>query len=140
MKTSNHRLSKAAHRSFKLLVFCAMLLLSLSEAEAQKDKRMIRLATIEVDTAQLKAYNAALLEQMHTAIRLEPGVLIYYAVADKKEPSRITILEIYADTTAYQKHLATAHFRKYKATVEHMVKKLQLVEVNLIGSAKQPGL
>jgi quinol monooxygenase YgiN len=101
---------------------------------------MIRLAKIEVDPTQLKAYNTALLEQMHTAVRLEPAVLTYYAVADKKDPSRITILEIYADTTAYQKHIATPHFKKYKATVEHMVKKLELVDVNLIGSAKQPGL
>jgi quinol monooxygenase YgiN len=101
---------------------------------------MIRLAKIEVDPAQLEEYNAALKEQMQTAIRLEPGVLTYYAVADKKDLSRITILEIYADNAAYQKHIATPHFKKYKTTVEHMVKKLELVDVNLICNAKQPGL
>ena len=98
------------------------------------------IAQIEVDSTQLKEYNAALKEQMQTAVRWEPGVLTYYAVADKKLPSRITILEIYADSAAYQKHITTPHFKKYKTTVAHMVKKLELVEVDLIGSAKQPGL
>lgn len=139
MSISTHFYSKAAGL-IKVIAICSLLIFSLSNAQAQTDKRMVRLAKIEVDSAQLKSYNAALLEQMHTAIKLEPGVLTYYAVADQKDPSRITILEIYADTAAYQQHIATAHFKKYKKTVEHMVKKLELVNVSLIGSAKQPGL
>ena len=77
---------------------------------------------------------------MTTAIKVEPGVLTYYAVADKAEPSHITILEIYADTAAYQAHTQTLHFKKYKATVQNMVKKLELVDVNLIASAKKEGM
>lgn len=140
MKISNHFYLTTVRASFKVLGCCGMLLLSILHAKAQTDKRMIRIAQIEVDSTQLKAYNAALKEQMQTAVRLEPGVLSYYAVADKKDPSRITILEIYADRAAYLKHIATPHFKKYKTIVEHMVKKLELVDVNLIGSAKQPGL
>ncbi|WP_295672289.1 putative quinol monooxygenase [uncultured Mucilaginibacter sp.] len=101
---------------------------------------MVRLAKIKVDPAQLHLYNSALKEQMATAIRLEPGVLTYYAVADKSDPSRITILEIYADTAAYKAHIETAHFKKYKETVEHMVKSLELVDVELIAAARQPGI
>lgn len=100
---------------------------------------MVRLAKIKVDPAQLTAYNKALLTQMKAAISLEPGVLTYYAVADKKDPVNITILEIYADTAAYNKHILTPHFRKYKDTVKDMVKSLELVDVNLIGSAKKTG-
>lgn len=119
---------------------CGLLMVLASNAEAQTDKRMVRLAKIEVDASQLASYNTALKEQMQTAIRLEPGVLTYYAVADKKAPNNITILEIYADTAAYRSHITTPHFKKYKATVENMVKKLELVDVDLIGSAKKPGL
>ena len=108
-------------------------------ASAQ-DHRMIRLAKITVDPAQLQQYDAALEEQMTTAIKLEPGVLTYYAVADKTDPSHITILEIYADTAAYQVHIQTPHFKKYKATVQNMVKKLELVDVNLIAAAKKDGM
>ncbi|HCL04459.1 MAG TPA: antibiotic biosynthesis monooxygenase [Chitinophagaceae bacterium] len=99
---------------------------------------MVRLAKIKVDPAQLKAYNKALLTQMKAAIALEPGVLTYYAVAGKKDPSTITILEIYADTAAYNKHILTSHFKKYKDTVKDMVKSLELVDVNMIGFAKKP--
>lgn len=140
MKNTNCYYRKAVPSSLRVFIGCAILLISIQQSQAQTDKRMIRLAKIEVEPAQLKAYNAALLEQMHSAIRLEPGVLTYYAVANKKNASQITILEIYADTIAYQKHIATAHFKRYKATVAHMVRKLELVDVNLIGSAKQPGL
>jgi quinol monooxygenase YgiN len=77
---------------------------------------------------------------MATAVRVEPGVLTYYAVADKNDPSQITILEIYADTEVYKSHIETIHFKKYKETVMDMVKSLELTDVNLIGSAKKEGM
>lgn len=106
---------------------------------AQQDKQMYRIARITVDAPQLEKYRAALKEQMTTAIRVEPGVLSYQAVADKKDPTRITILEIYADTLAYQAHVRTPHFLRYKDTVKDMVKQLELVDVSLVAAAKKPG-
>lgn len=120
------------------VVISAATLFSIENAFAQQKKQMVRLAKIEVDPAQLEQYNTALKEQMTTAVKLEPGVLTYYAVADKNNPAHITILEIYADTVAYQSHIQTPHFKKYKATVQNMVKSLELVDVNLIGSALKP--
>jgi quinol monooxygenase YgiN len=120
-------------------LFLLTLLFSIN-AMAQENHQMVRLAKITVDPNQLDKYNTALKEQMTTAVRVEPGVLTYYAVADKNEPSHITILEIYADTTAYQRHIETAHFKKYKETVKNMVKSLELIDVTLIGSAKKAGL
>jgi quinol monooxygenase YgiN len=107
---------------------------------AQEKTQMVRLAKITVDPLQLEKYNAALKEQMTTAINVEPGVLTYYAVADKNHPSNITILEIYADSTAYKSHIETPHFKKYKETVKGMVKSLELVDVTLIASAKKPNM
>ena len=102
---------------------------------AQEKNKMVRLAKIKVDSSQLVKYHAALKEQMTTAVSKEPGVLTYYAVSDKSDPSNITILEIYADTAAYKAHIETLHFKKYKETVKNMVKSLELVDVTLIGSA-----
>lgn len=115
-------------------------LLFATKLMAQEKNQMVRLAKIKVDPSQLEKYNAALKEQMTTAVRVEPGVLTYYAVADKSDPSSITILEIYADTAAYKSHITTPHFLKYKETVKDMVKSLQLEDVTLIGSAKKPDL
>ena len=109
------------------------------EALAQAKSQMVRLAKIKVDPAQLEKYNEALKQQMTAAIRLEPGVLTYYAAADKSDPTNITILEIYADTAAYNSHILTPHFKKYKDTVKDIVKSLELVDVSLVGSAVKPG-
>jgi quinol monooxygenase YgiN len=66
--------------------------------------------------------------------------LTYYAVADKNDPTNVTILEIYADTAAYHSHINTPHFKKYKETVKNMVNSLELVDVTLLGAEKKPNL
>ena len=53
-----------------------------------------------------------------------------YAVAEKEAPHKITILEIYADRAAYESHLKTSHFQKYKQGTLEMVKDLELVDVS----------
>ncbi|TWR25142.1 antibiotic biosynthesis monooxygenase [Mucilaginibacter pallidiroseus] len=123
----------------KLFSALALILMSFSvgKATAQDKGQMVRIAKITVDPVQLEAYNAALTEQMTIAVKLEPGVLTYYAVADKDNPANITILEIYANEAAYQSHIQTPHFKKYKATVEKMVKSLELINVDVIGIAKK---
>jgi quinol monooxygenase YgiN len=85
-----------------------------------------RVAEIEIDPSQLEAYKAALKEQIEAAVRLEPGVLALYSVAEKENPARVFVFEIYADVDAYKAHLETAHFKKYKATTQDMVKSLKL--------------
>lgn len=129
------KISKTFLSAFLLV---SVLFAQINLLQAQEQKQMVRLAKIKVAPAQLPAYNIALLTQMKTAIAKEPGVLTYYAVADKKDPSSITILEIYADTSAYQKHILTPHFKKYKDTVKDMVTSLELMDVNMIGFAKKP--
>jgi quinol monooxygenase YgiN len=52
-----------------------------------------------------------------------------HAVADKAHPQRITIMETYASKTAYDQHIQTAHFQKYKQGTLSMVKSLELTDV-----------
>ena len=61
-----------------------------------------------------------------------PGVIALQAVADKDDPTRITILELYASADAYHAHLESPHFKKYKAGTLEMVPSLELGEVNPI--------
>ena len=125
----------------KVIAGLFILILTLNiKAMSQEKNQIVRLAKIKVDPSQLERYNKALKEQMTTAVRVESGVLTYYAVADKKDPANITILEIYADSAAYKSHIETPHFKKYKETVKDMVKSLELIDVNLIGSAKKQGM
>ena len=75
---------------------------------------------------------------MQSALSIEKGVLAYSAVEDKKNPSKITILETYASTEAYQAHIQTEHFKKYKTAVVDMVKQLELIDVVPIAIQSKP--
>ena len=102
--------------------------------------RKMRLAKLVIDPAHLEAYRAALKEEIEASVRLERGVLALYAVGEKDNPTRITIIELYADDASYRAHLETPHFKKYKEGTLHMVKSLELTEVDPIlfgGQLKQ---
>jgi quinol monooxygenase YgiN len=115
-------------RQFLLLSASTFIGLSGSSALAQEaQEQYLKLAEIEVDAAQLENYKVAAKEQIEAAIRLEPGVLVLYSVSEKDSPTHIRVFEIYRDAGAYQAHLQTAHFRKYKAATETMVNSLKLI-------------
>jgi quinol monooxygenase YgiN len=103
-----------------------------SYTNAQDAIRMYRIAKIKVDAGQLEKYKSALQEQMKTAINIEPGVLSYTVVADKNDATVFTILEVYASAAAYQLHISTPHFKKYKESVKEMVLFLELLDTELV--------
>jgi quinol monooxygenase YgiN len=100
-----------------------------AKPQAQKPQK-VRLARIVVDSTRLDNYKALLKEGVEAAMRKEPGVLSLYAVFEKKKPNHLTILEVYADEAAYQAHLKTPHFLKYKNGTQDMVQSLELVDTN----------
>jgi quinol monooxygenase YgiN len=97
-------------------------------ALAQQSSLIVRMAKLQIDSNQLENYKAALKEEIETSVLIEPGVLTLYALSEKNNPSHITIFEIYENPEAYQSHLETIHFKKYKDTTKEMVKSLELVE------------
>lgn len=99
---------------------------------AQGAQPIARIAEIEVDPQQLEAYKAALREGIEAAMRLEPGVLSLSAVSVQGHPEQVRVFEVYASREAYQAHLQTAHFRRYKAVTQGMVRSLKLVETEPI--------
>jgi quinol monooxygenase YgiN len=109
-------------------------LLSACRSSPAEDTRhaVVRIAVLEIDPAQLEPYKALLREEIDASIRLEPGVLSLYAVSLKEYPARVRIFETYADAAAYNSHLQTPHFQKYKKGTQHMVKSLRLLETDPI--------
>jgi len=106
---------------------------TLAGVAAQTMKQpLVRIAELEIDSGQLPGYRNALKEEIATSIRVEPGVLSLYAVSIKDQPSQIRIFEMYEDQAAYESHLQTPHFRKYKAETQGMVKSLKLIETEPI--------
>jgi len=115
-------------RYSKLLVIFIFLFTFMHQASSAQTP-YVRMAKIVVDSAQLESYKAALKEGVETAVRVEPGVLRMYAVYDKDNPTHVTVFETYASKEAYESHIQTPHFKKYKTGTLRMVKSLELVDV-----------
>ena len=92
----------------------------------------VQLAELEIEPAQLDNYKAAVEEHIETAVRVEPGVLVLYAVSERDNPTHSRVFEIYRDADAYKAHLESAHFKRYKAATEKMIESLRLVRTNPI--------
>ena len=117
----------------QLFVYGASILAAtLAGGAEQADERYVQVAEIEIDPVQLDAYRSAVQEQIDAAIRTEPGVLVLYAVSEKDNPTHVKVFEIYRDRSAYEAHLGSDHFKKYKTTTEKMVKSLKLVQATPI--------
>jgi quinol monooxygenase YgiN len=112
----------------RILIAVAMVSASINSVARAQERSMnyVQVAEIEIDPAQMENYKAAVTEQIETAIRVEPGVLLLYAVSDKENPTHVRVFEVYASVSAYRSHLETAHFKKYKTTTADMVKSLKL--------------
>ena len=98
---------------------------------------IVRLSKIEVYPQFLDEYIRYVTEVGEISLRTEPGVLTMYAVGEKENPCQITILETYASREAYDKHIASAHFQKYKRGTLHMVKSLVLSDQTPLNPANR---
>jgi|SRR4030081_3022522 hypothetical protein len=84
------RLSEA-HMGIKQLLLTASVLAASIPGLAVADdmqRQYVQEAEIEIEPAQLDDYKAAVTEQIETAIRVEPGVLVLHAVSEKDNPTR----------------------------------------------------
>ena len=114
------------------LLATSMVRASVDTFTPQMRSRVVRLAELHIDPSQLEGYKTALRDEIEASIRLEPGVLTLYAVSVKSDPAQVRIFEIYADQAAYEAHLQSPHFQKYKTGTQGMVKSLVLVETDPI--------
>ena len=87
---------------------------------------IVRIAEIEVYPQYLEEYLTFANEVDRLSIEREPGVICLYPMQSAEDSCLIRILEIYASEKAYQQHLKTDHFQKYKQGTLHMVKDLKL--------------
>ena len=102
----------------------------LPRREGQGGGSLVRLAEIEVYPQYLAEYLAAAKEIQQESLKSEPGVLCLFPSQLKEDSTQIRILEIYASQEAYQHHIQTAHFQKYKQGTLHMVKSLKLQDLS----------
>ena len=124
-----------------LILSCSMRqeanITGMCEKDAMSADGIVRLSKIEVYPQHLDEYMKYAVEVGEVSLRTEPGVLTMYAVQDRENPCLVTILETYSSKDAYEKHIASAHFQKYKKGTLHMVKSLQLCDQTLLNPANK---
>lgn len=98
---------------------------------------IVRLSKIEIYPQYLDEYMKYATEVGEVSLRTEPGVLTMYAVSEKENPCKVTILETYTSREAYEKHIASEHFQKYKQGTLHMVKSLVLADQTPLNPANK---
>lgn len=93
------------------------------------DERVVRIAELDIDPLRLADYLRYLREEIDAAMALEPDVIMLHAVSIKEAPHQVRLLEVYASQAAYEAHIRTPHFLRYKAGTSDMVRSLKLIDV-----------
>ena len=115
----------------------AVLMAALSGA-ATAASPLVRIAQLEIDPARIAAYEAAVKEEIEASIRLEPGVLSIYAVAEKDNPVQFHFFEVYADEAAYRRHIESSHFKKYAEITKTMIRSKKLLDTHPVMLGAKP--
>ena len=117
----------------KLSLMLSALVLSVTAVAQEKatsvnsyKTMIVRLAEIEVYPEHLQEYLNFANEVDRQSVEREPGVVCLFPMQSAEDSTQIRILEIYASEEAYQSHIKTEHFLKYKQGTLHMVKSLKL--------------
>jgi len=119
-------------RKFLAVLATTFLFSGINLAHAQDQGMMVRISEIEVDAKYLEQYKAILEEEAEASVRLEPGVIAIFPMFQREKDTEFRILEMYASREAYEAHLKTPHFQKYKSGTLHMVKSLKLVDMHTL--------
>ena len=98
-------------------------------AKPAADGMLVRIAEVEIHPQYVADYLSAAREIERASLAEEPGVVCLFPNQAGEDSTQIRILEIYASPEAYQHHLQTAHFQRYKQGTLHMVKALKLQDL-----------
>ena len=129
--TRSAALRKLFHRTIAVTAL-AIHATSFNAAHAEDQTMMVRISEIQIDAKHLQAYKAILREEAATSVKLEPGVLAIFPMYQRENDTEFRILEMYANREAYESHLKTPHFQKYKSSTLNMVKSLKLVDMQAL--------
>jgi quinol monooxygenase YgiN len=119
-------------QKFAAFIVSMLLSVNLNLASAQEQQMIVRISEIQVNANNLEQYKAILHEEAEASVRLEPGVIAIFPMFQKNSDIEFRIFEIYANQEAYEAHLETPHFQKYKSATRHMVKSLKLVDMQAV--------
>jgi quinol monooxygenase YgiN len=75
---------------------------------------------VHVKADSIEAFKQASLENAKNSIQ-EPGIARFDIVQQKDDPARFVLVEVYRTDEAPARHKETAHYAKWRDTVEDMM-------------------
>ncbi len=75
---------------------------------------------VHVKTDQVEAFRAASAENAKQSVK-EPGVARFDVIQQQDDPTRFVLVEVYRTPNDPAKHKETAHYKKWRDTVESMM-------------------
>jgi autoinducer 2-degrading protein len=73
-----------------------------------------------VKSDQVEAFKAATRENASSSVK-EPGVARFDVIQQRDDPTRFVLVEVYRTDKAPSQHKETAHYRRWRETVEGMM-------------------
>jgi autoinducer 2-degrading protein len=75
---------------------------------------------VQVKPEGIEAFRAATLENARASVA-EPGVARFDVVQAAEDPTRFVLVEVYRDTGSPAAHKQTAHYQKWRESVESLM-------------------
>jgi (4S)-4-hydroxy-5-phosphonooxypentane-2,3-dione isomerase len=91
----------------------------------------------KIHAGQMQAFRKLIDDNARASVRDEPGCSRFDVCADRKDPDRIVLYEIYDDRAAFDAHLKTPHFAAFNEKSAPLVATKAVSECDLVceGSA-----
>ena len=77
--------------------------------------------TFTVQEDQVDAFLPLMIANARTSLGNEDGCLQFDVLTDPSRPTEVFLYELYEDTSAFQKHLASNHFCTFDAATASMI-------------------
>jgi (4S)-4-hydroxy-5-phosphonooxypentane-2,3-dione isomerase len=81
--------------------------------------------TLDVRPALRERLLAAITAQGAASLEWEPGCLRFDVCADRDNPNRVLLYEVYEDEAAFDAHGQTPHFAVWRAAADECVERLE---------------
>ena len=76
------------------------------------------IAPIKIKEGFKEQFVEAMLDDAKGSVKNEPGCLRFDVIQDGDDPNLIWLYEVYVDEAAFQAHMETPHFIKWRDTVK----------------------
>jgi len=86
---------------------------------------LIVLVHVHVKEEFVDAFKTASMENARQSVN-EPGIARFDVLEQLDDPSRYILVEVYRTADAPAKHKETAHYRKWRETVEPMMEEVRV--------------